>query len=112
MRQLIREKIEQTTTVGQFADSIGMRRATLYNFLNERQDVHVATLERIIEPLDMVVEEALPARSETMVKCGKFAVGGKYGKDFIKTIYANKRKAVLVLANEKNNRLKIKVVCL
>jgi hypothetical protein len=56
----IKEKIKQKTKVSLFADDIGIRQATLYNFLNQKIDIKLPTLMRIIEPLGMSILENMP----------------------------------------------------
>lgn len=55
MEELIKKKIQDETTLAQFADDHGIRKATLSDFLNGKRDIRVSTLMRIIKPLRIVV---------------------------------------------------------
>jgi len=58
--QKIRKRIKKTKTLKEFAQDIGLREATLYDFLNGKLNINMSTLEKIIEPLGMDVLDKLP----------------------------------------------------
>ena len=84
----IKDKILKETTISLFADDIGIRQATLSNFLNGKVGVQLPTLMKIIEPVGMDILEKMPDNF-IEVECvflddKKLKKGQKYkGKDIV-----------------------------
>jgi hypothetical protein len=85
----IKERIKQKTKVSLFADDIGIRQATLYDFLNQKIDIKLPTLMRIIEPLNMNILENMP---DTFIEVDAVYLGNKT----IKKGQTYKKKEVVV----------------
>jgi hypothetical protein len=68
LQKKIRDKINSLSTVGRFAADIKVRKATLYDFLNDKIEIKLPTLMKIIKPLGMSIQEDLPDRFR-VVEC-------------------------------------------
>ena len=64
MLKKIKTKIKEISPVSNYSTKIGMTNSNLYNFLNDKLDIRVSTLNKIIKPLDMAVLENLPDKFE------------------------------------------------
>ena len=89
----IKSKIRKKMSVSLFADDIGIRQATLYDFLNEKIEVKLPTLIKIIEPLGMGIVEKMPDNFmpiDTVYLDGKtFKKGNKYKRKEIVLCFGN-----------------------
>lgn len=110
----IKDKILAKTKLSLFADDIGIRRATLYDFLNEKIDVKLPTLMRIIEPLNMGIIEQLPEEFievQTVYLNGKtFKKGDKYKRKKVLFCFGTKGSSyqgMLLESNDKTFALKV-----
>ena len=84
----IKSNIEKKMKLSMFADDIGIRQATLYDFLNQKIDIKLPTLMRIIEPLGMNILEEMPDNfievQSVYLKGKAYKKGKKYkGKEVI-----------------------------
>lgn len=70
----LRSKINDIDSVSNFADRVGVRRAALYNFLNDKCDLHLSSFLKIIEPLDVEIQEKIPQK---IYEVGSVLIDGK-----------------------------------
>lgn len=70
----LRSKISKIDNVHTFADKVGVRRAALYNFLNDKCDLHLSSFLKIIEPLDIEIQEKIPTK---IYEVGSIIIDGK-----------------------------------
>lgn len=111
MRERIKAKIKTMGNVGEFADKHGIRRATLYDYLNGKHSVGSDILSKIIEGAKMSIGEELPERFvqfETVtidgIRYEKNDVGGDVKVHLCFGSTSTEHKGVL-LEDLKNNEL-------
>jgi len=89
----VKDRILKKTKLSLFADDIGIRQATLYDFLNQKTEIKLPTLMRIIEPLGMNVLEEMPDNfvevQAVYLKGKTFKKGKKYKRKEIVFCFGN-----------------------
>jgi len=80
----IKQKIKSKSTMESYAEKVGVRRATLSDFLHQKVDIRVTTLNKIIEPLGLDIMEKLPGKlihvESVHYKEKKYKEGEKFSK--------------------------------
>lgn len=109
----IREKIKQRSNPKAYAEEIGIRTSTMYNFLNQKAGVNVNTFFKIIEPLGLkVINEGTMIKVQSVwIGKTKYQVGDFYESKEVLFCFGDASSSVQYMLLKSEKEEKELVVC-
>ena len=111
----LRKKIKAKGTLQEYATDIGIRRATLSEFLSGKTDIRLSTLQKIVEPLGIDVFDKIPSNltevQTVFLEGGSYKKGQEYkGKEIVLCFGSASTSHQAFLLKGKDGKTEIEVI--